>query len=81
MAKVRVKINNAELQKILHSGPVMGELAEHGQRIATNAGDGYTSEPGTSGKSRGRVFVNASTYEAIRDNAKNATLLRSLGGR
>lgn len=60
---------------------VLSELEARGARIASAAGDGYeTSGAGvTGGRGRGRVAVFTATPDAMRDNARNHTLLSALG--
>ncbi|NKY08943.1 hypothetical protein [Cellulomonas hominis] len=60
---------------------VMRELDSYAERIADAAGDGYEAKPAeeTGGRVRGRAAVVTTTLGAIRDNAKNHTLMRALG--
>lgn len=80
MAKAdRIEWNNAEFIALAKSPKVQQMLTDQAQQIARRAGDGYEAEAGTRGKTRGRAWARAHTAKAIRDNAKNATLLRALG--
>lgn len=80
MAKAdRIEWNNAEFIALAKSPKVMAILTDQARQIARRAGDGYEAEAGTRGKTRGRAWARAHTAKAIRDNAKNATLLRALG--
>ena len=80
MAKANeIKWNDAEFIALAKSPKVMAILTDQARQIARRAGDGYEAEAGTRGKTRGRAWARAHTAEAIRENAKNATLLRALG--
>ena len=80
MAKnVEIKFNDGELVELMKSAPIRKMLMDQAQQIARRAGDGYEAEAGTKGKTRGRAWARAHTAEAVRENAKNATLLRALG--
>lgn len=56
---------------------VIDDLGERADRIASSAGAGYEAST-FEGKNRGRASVITADFDAIRDNAKNQTLLRSL---
>lgn len=76
---MEVKLNSAGIRELLKSPELMAELERVGQKIASAAGEGYEVEVGSKGTTRGRVFVQPATPEAMRDNAENDTLLRALG--
>lgn len=80
MGKVRVKMNNAGVQALLKSAGVNDLLMSHAEPIAARAGSGYEATLGTAGKTRNRAWVRTETFDAMRDNARNATLARALGG-
>ena len=77
--KVRVQMNDAGVRAVLKSPGVTNLLSNLAADTAARAGGGYESEVGTAGKSRNRAWVRTATYEARKDNAENATLLRALG--
>lgn len=77
--QVTVKMNNAGVQEILKSPGVQSLLMSQAERVARAAGPGYVARAGTAGKTRSRAWAVADTPDAMRDNAKNATLLRTLG--
>lgn len=79
MAKAKIEWNDSEFIALAKSPKVVAMLTDQARQIARRAGDGYEAEAGTRGKTRGRAWARAHTAEAIRDNAKNATLLRALG--
>lgn len=78
--KVKIQMSNAGVQELLKSSEVQDELSNHAQGIASRAGVGYEVVSGDRGKTRSRVWVVADSYEAMVDNARNATLARALGG-
>lgn len=58
---------------------VQAELEKRGERIADASGPGYIVRSGvTGGRGRARTAVITGDLDAIRDNAKNNTLLRNL---
>ena len=70
-----------------HDSSIIGLLEAEGQKIADRAnassGGGYAvgSRPGAARpQGRHRVTVITASYKAMRDNAKNNSLLRALGG-
>lgn len=78
--KTKIQMSNAGVQALLKSSEVQAELSNHAQGIASRAGVGYEVVAGDRGKTRSRVWVVAESYEAMIDNARNATLARALGG-
>lgn len=79
MAKPKIEWNSAGFTEVMRSAGVQRLLKAEADRVARTAGDGYESELGTGGRTRSRAWARAATGKAIRDNAKNATLLRALG--
>lgn len=77
MAKSRIKWNIAGFRQLRLEPGVIADLGERGDRIADAAGSGYEAST-YEGRNRGRASVITADYDAIRDNAKNQTLLRSL---
>lgn len=82
MGKVRIKWANGGLGQILNSGPVQSLVGEAAERIASgcNAEDdeGGFIAASSSGATRARAAVIASTGHAIGHNAKHNTLLKNL---
>lgn len=74
---VRMKLNRPGFRRLRQSVPVKRELEERAQRIADHAGDGYEMSSRT-GKTRARASVITGNFEAIKDNARHNTLLRSV---
>lgn len=79
MAKrVKVKLVSSAVQALLKSDAVVDVLYE--QAVERNPGTrGYEAVRG-SGGNRGHAFIGAMTWAAYNDNARNATLLKALGG-
>lgn len=67
----------SEFEAIRRLPGVEAELDRRAEAIAEAAGDGYEWS-GSDGKSRSRAGVYPTTFKAIRDNAKNNTLLKAL---
>ncbi|MGP9487905.1 hypothetical protein ACT3R5_04960 [Glutamicibacter sp. AOP5-A2-7] len=78
--KIKVKLKSAGARALLNDPAVASLLMSEGQKIANRAGPGYEAVAGTRGQTRARVFIGTETTEAAIDNARNATLLRALGG-
>ncbi len=81
MAKARIKWNRGAFAELRTEPAVMDELDRYAEHIANVAGDGYVANMAeeTGGRVRGRASVVTATPAAIRDNAKNHTLLYALG--
>lgn len=83
-AKTRVKIvwRKGAFAELRTLPGVMKEIDDTTKRMAQRAGKGYEAKPAekTRGRVRGRGAVVTGNFEAIRDNAKNHTLTRILGG-
>ena len=72
-----MELDEAGIQELLKSGEMQAILASEGQRIAANAGPGYTSTVHVHSK-RAVANVYPETKEAARDNRENNTLLKAL---
>lgn len=90
-----VRWNAAGFEEVRRSGRVMSEVARVGHDIASRAGRGYvvSTQQGVKGPSpawnkkrgpgyqgRARAIVYPATFRAMRDNAKNNTLVKLMGG-
>lgn len=62
---------------MLRSNPMKELIKERANEIAERAGEGYTTSPYV-GKNRVNSAVWTTTPEAIHDNNRNNTLLKSL---
>lgn len=80
MAKrYRIELNGEGVRELLRSSEMMSVCKEHARQIAARAGSGYAVSTYT-GKTRVNASVYAATEEANRDNLKNNTLLKAVGG-
>lgn len=77
VAKIVLKWNIAAFSELRTSPGVTADIRKRGERIATACGDGYVSETQVH-SSRARAGIYTWSAEAMRDNAKHNTLLRSL---
>lgn len=77
--KVRVKMTSAGAKALL-SGKEMqaAMLSEAKARVPDSPG--YEARPGQTGGNRTRAFIAAVDWESYNDNARNATLLKAIGG-
>ena len=80
MPKVRMKWNPGVFAEIRTLPAVMAELNEHAERIAARAGDGFEAEPAarTGGRVRGRAAVVTRTFKAMRRQARDHVIEKSL---
>lgn len=76
---VKVVLNGKGVRDLLKSGEMMSVCTEQASRIMNRCGDGYEMSTHV-GKNRVNVSVSAGTYEAIRDNMRNNTLLKAVRG-
>lgn len=73
----RIKWNVKAFRELRLEPDVIADLEDRAERIADSAGDGYEASA-QAGKNRGRASVITGDYAAMRDNAKNQSLLRAL---
>lgn len=76
---VEIVLNGAGIRELLKSAEIEAVCKEQADAVASRAGDGYTVDTHV-GKTRVNAMVTADTYAARRDNLKNNTLLKALGG-
>lgn len=79
MSKVEIELNSAGIRELLKSAEIQGYCEELARGVASRAGDGYEVDTMV-GKTRVNASVYAATKEANKDNLKNNTLLKALGG-
>lgn len=79
MGKAEVILNKAGVGELLKSQWAADCCMEVAERVASSAGDGYTTRLHTS-EQRAIVNVYAETEEAYQDNLDNNTLLKAIGG-
>ena len=79
MARPKIKWNNPAFREIR----LLPEVTEHvyglADELATNSGNGYVAFASTPARNRARAAVVTVDFKAIRDNARNNTLLVELG--
>ena len=79
MSKVKFKLNRAGVRELMKSKGMLGICTEHADAVQSRAGEGYEVTTYI-GKNRANASVMAATYKARKDNLKNNTLLKALGG-
>ena len=77
MSNVKVELKSAGILEMLRSPEMQAILGEKAAEIAGRCGDGYESDVHmTPGRAIASVFT--ATPKAVKDNAKNNTILRNL---
>lgn len=79
MAKVEIVLNPAGVRELLKSDAMMQICKQHANRAVAALGDGYAVNTHV-GASRVNAEVTAETFLARRDNMKNNSILKALGG-
>lgn len=74
------KLNLPGLNELMKSSEMQAVLNEKAQSIAAAAGEGYEIESAHPIQFVAIASVRASTWAAKRDNLKNNTLLKAMGG-
>lgn len=74
---MRIKLNRAGVQQLLASQEVADDLAKRGERMADAAGDGV-EVTSTRNRDRAVVFVRTATIDAMKAEAEDRTLTRSI---
>lgn len=75
---VKIRYNRNAFREIRLMPEVAAEVHRRAERIAGAAGEGYEAFPTQAPRNRARAAVVTTSMRAIRDNARNQTLLRSL---
>jgi len=78
MAKVKIQLNSAEVEKLLKSSEIESVLSEVAENVRDKCGNGYKTAKAYKGRHRLNIEVFADTYSAKRDNARNNTLLKAV---
>ena len=79
MAKrVKVKLSSGEVRALLTSVEVRDAVMDEAEKRVPS-GRGYEAVRGTGGN-RAHAFIAATDWASYNDNARNATLLKALGG-
>ncbi len=77
-----IVLNESGIIALLQSKEMQKGLVAEGKRIQSRCGKGYeTEKQAVIGRKRAIVRVSAVTAAAKRDNSKNNTLLKALGGK
>lgn len=75
---MKLKWNRAAFRELRTNEPgVISDLRSRTNRVASRAGEGYKGNV-IAGRSRARGGVVTATRRAIRDNARNNTLVKSM---
>lgn len=77
MANARVRMNDAEIKKLLKSPEVLADLERRARAVAAIAGDGMEVDSGV-GPTRARASVRTASIRAMRREARDRILLRAL---
>lgn len=77
MVKPRIKWNVKAFRELRLEPGVINDLEDRAEAIAAAAGEGYVASA-QAGKNRGRASVITGDFDAILDNYRHQTLLRSL---
>ena len=81
MANVKFELNRAGVRELLTSSAMQNVLEQYGSAAVRRLGDGYEAVNGATAKSvRAKCKVQATTFEARRDNLKNNTILKAVMG-
>lgn len=79
MSKVKFELNKKGVRELLKSPEAAAICTQYAVQIQGRAGEGYVVES-RNYPERSGAAVYPGTYEAYRDNLKNNTLLKALGG-
>lgn len=79
MAKVEVKLNSAGVRELLKSQEMMNICEKRANAALGKLGDGHVVTTMV-GKTRVNAEIAAESYEAMRDNLNNNSILKALRG-
>lgn len=78
MSRVKFKLNGAGVRELLKSKEMAEIVGSHAAMVAGSAGSGYAATTINMGtRVVGKAY--ADNWDAVKDNAKNNTLLKALG--
>ena len=77
MSKKKLELNRAWVAELLKCKETQDLLTEKAAEIQGRCGDGYEHDVYV-GKTRANAMVQATTYQAKRDNLKNNTILKAV---
>lgn len=79
MSKVEIKLDTAGVGELLRSDELKSYLEGIAKQVSDRAGSGYRAK-GIRMPTRAIAVAEAADKKAIRDNLKNNTLLKAMGG-
>lgn len=78
--RVKVELNRSAVRdQLLKSGEMEAICEGYARNIAARCGSGYAYDT-YKGTNRVNAMIYAETYEAKKDNMKNNTILKAVGG-
>lgn len=77
--KIKVQMNSSGMRALLSGPEMQGAMLDVAESRVPD-GQGYAAVSGDTGGGRTRAFIAATDWSSYNDNARNATLLRALGG-
>lgn len=78
-SKVKVEFDHDAMRELLRSDEMLQAMSEVGERVRARVGYGYATSEYV-GRERVNVSIRPTTKKAKRDNRKNNTLLKAIGG-
>lgn len=79
MSSFKFKLDEKGVRQLLKSQEMLNICTQHANEIQQKAGEGYEVSTYV-GRNRVNASVITATYEAMRDNLENNTLLKARGG-
>ena len=79
MGKFRFELNSEGVKELLRGNDMQAICREYADNAVSSLGDGYEATTHV-GRTRCNASVIATTYEARRENAKNNSILKAVGG-
>lgn len=77
-SKIRLEFKRDAFRELRTSPAVVADVTARAEAVAAAAGDGFEVLPVPSPRNRARALVGTTSYEAMKKNAEENTLLRSL---
>ena len=75
---MKIKFNRNAFREIRLLPEVAADVHDRAERVAAAAGEGFDAFPTQAPRNRARAAVVTTSMKAIRQNARNNTLLRAL---
>ena len=76
---MKIEWNNEGFERLRQDPGIQEDMVRRGAAVAAAAGEGYELREPTEFPNRDRVAIVTATNQARADNAKNMTLVMSLG--